>query len=377
MNTESIEGILERFGSDKVPPDVHKIAEEQSHKFTETLAPSRQHLLWENIIRSPITKLAAAAVIIIAALIGIYHFGGSIDGANVALAEVTRRASQLDYVHVYYFKSRDKDFIRHFEGWYAYGKLFMRGSKGNTIYDDGQTHQIFADNGKRIVKTTSFFAEGLTFLEVFTAGLLSDKNDQFRQQTPAIVGDDFLIYKLDPPPEGSDWTETESVSFTVGKNSLLPVQMKLYFKDSDYDLVLFDYEAPEEPLESFEPPAIQSPNGKGEVVLDGEEVMIEIYDAPGLQIAIVRLHSKSSDGGEPTFLLDVTFITEGGYRSGTNDVIRLQVGEAKQCGVGSSAGGLDNWPDGKYRNIRFSPLLKATDREDTYIVEINCWIKTK
>jgi len=42
-------------------------------------------------MKSRITKLAAAAVIIIAVLAGIYHFGGSIDGASIAWAEVVEQ----------------------------------------------------------------------------------------------------------------------------------------------------------------------------------------------------------------------------------------------------------------------------------------------
>ena len=42
-------------------------------------------------MKSRITKLAAAAVIIIAVLIGVNQFGGSIDGANVAFAEVIQQ----------------------------------------------------------------------------------------------------------------------------------------------------------------------------------------------------------------------------------------------------------------------------------------------
>jgi outer membrane lipoprotein-sorting protein len=37
MNTGNIEGILRKFGSEEVPREIHKIAEEQSQKFTETL----------------------------------------------------------------------------------------------------------------------------------------------------------------------------------------------------------------------------------------------------------------------------------------------------------------------------------------------------
>lgn len=37
----------------------------------------------------------------------------------------------------------------------------------------------------------------------------------------------------------------------------------------------------------------------------------------------------------------------------------------------------DSRADGKYRNIKFSPSLKSTDQEDTYIIEIRCWLRPK
>ena len=87
------------------------------------------------------------------------------------------------------------------------------------------------------------------------------------------------------------------------------------------------------------------------------------------------MRKKYEKKGGPIFRLEVSFVTDEGYRSGTNDIIVLRLNEAGQCGVGSASGGLDGWPDGKYRNIKFSPLLKSTDREDTYIVEISCWLR--
>ena len=358
-----------------------------------------QPIVWRMIMKSKISKFAAAAMIIMVLLIGIYHSGGSINVASVAWADVVTRVAQVDYVHVYWLKSRGDDFIRHFEAWYDHGKMVFRGNKGDMTYDNGQMEQGFDEHGRRITKGPSKFAKGQTFFEVFTGNLLSDKNEQFSQQIPANVGDDFLIYEFDWPADDSDFIE--SVFITVGKNSLLPVQMKIYEKDSgDYDLVMFDYEAPEKPSDFFEPPTVEAPNGRGEVVLDGEEVTIDIEGTPGIKTAVVRLHGKY-DGpaeqlpsdyrrmlpvhfrktykrkGGPIYKLDVTFVTNEGYRSGTNDIIVLWLNEAQQCGVGSSAGGLDNWPDGKYRNIKFSPLLKPTDRENTYIVEINCWLRAK
>ena len=363
------------------------------------------------IMKSRIIQLAAAAVIIIAVLFGLKFTGGP-DVANTALGNVINRVAQADYVHVYWLKSRGDDFFRQFEAWYAHGKLVRRGDKGGMTYDDGQTQQTFDEQGRRVGKKPSLFAEGQTFFELFSAGLLSDKNEQLSQQMPTNVGDDFLIYEVDPPPDwnGSEWIV--NISVTVGRNSLLPVQMKIFEKDSDdYDLVMFDYEAPEKPPEFFEPPMAASANGQSEVVLDGEEVVLNIEGAPGLKQAVVRLYDKYEGPAEqfpsdyisverhspdfckavsekvrkkyekkggPIFRLDVSFVTDEGYRSATLDFLATRLNEAGKCGVGAGPGGdLDGWPDGKYRNIKFSPLLKPTDREDTYIVEMRCWLRPK
>ena len=50
--------------------------------------------IWRIIMKSKITKLATAAVIIIAVMFGINQFGGSIDGATVAWAELVERVEQ-------------------------------------------------------------------------------------------------------------------------------------------------------------------------------------------------------------------------------------------------------------------------------------------
>jgi hypothetical protein len=89
-----------------------------------------------------------------------------------------------------------------------------------------------------------------------------------------------------------------------------------------------------------------------------------------------RLRKTYKKKGGPVFRLEVTFVTDEGYHSRTHDTLVLWLNEARQCGVGSKARDFDSWPDGKYRNIRFSPLLEPTDREDTYIVEMSCWINT-
>jgi len=60
---------------------------------------NRPHSIRIMITKSPITKLAAAAVIIIMLLVGLNQFGGSIDGASVAWGEVAEKVDEaLTYI---------------------------------------------------------------------------------------------------------------------------------------------------------------------------------------------------------------------------------------------------------------------------------------
>ncbi|GAI04069.1 unnamed protein product, partial [marine sediment metagenome] len=199
---------------------------------------------------------AAAAVIIIAVLIGISHFGGSIDGASVAWADVARRADQLDFVHIYILRLKDGVIRDSGEAWYGHGKTVSFFGR-NLIYDDGQTQLQFDRNKTLVAKQPSPFSKGGTIWNF--GGLLAEDNEQFSNQLPTTIGDDFLIYVLDAPQDQGDWIE--SISVTVGRNSLLPIQIKCHHRDQpgafgDYDLFIFDYDGPEKPAEFFEPPTV-------------------------------------------------------------------------------------------------------------------------
>jgi len=64
----------------------------------QTLHSPRPFNIWRTIMKSRITKLAAAAAIVIAVLISINQFGGSIDGASVAWANVVKNVEQAKVV---------------------------------------------------------------------------------------------------------------------------------------------------------------------------------------------------------------------------------------------------------------------------------------
>ena len=55
--------------------------------------------IWSKIMKSNITKSAAAAIIIIGALTGIYQLTGSIDGASIAFADVIEAMKNVSWMH--------------------------------------------------------------------------------------------------------------------------------------------------------------------------------------------------------------------------------------------------------------------------------------
>ncbi len=347
------------------------------------------------IMKNGITKLAAAAVIIITVMLGINYIGGSPDGASVGWANITRRLNDVDHVHFYEVTSNENSFPSVSEGWYAHGKLRSRSCGGYGSYgayqsfDNGKTYKIFDRHNNVTVVAKSRLDKRKTFFEAITEGILSFVFSQFNNKKPTLVSSDFLIYNFDPP-EKFDWIE--KISVTVGRNSLMPIQIKTYYKIEKWycvsDLLLFDYEEPEKPVEFFEPPTkTKPPHGIGQVILGGEPVEIEVHNSPGIKKAIVRLHEKF-DGpaedllipyrerykitGGPIYFMEITFIIDEGYRSITAKKCPLWLNQ----GVKAALGG-DNWPDGKHRNIRYTPVLKATDKDNEFILELSCWLRTK
>ncbi len=68
----------------------------KAHDQTKNQEPTQvQPVLWRIIMKSKLTKLATAAVIIIAVMIVIQQFGGSIDGASVVWADVLEQISEV------------------------------------------------------------------------------------------------------------------------------------------------------------------------------------------------------------------------------------------------------------------------------------------
>ncbi len=70
---------------------------EKSKNIKSALAQSN---MWRIIMKSRMTQVAAAAVIIIAVLASIHYLGGSIDGASVALAQMSKAIKKMPWMHI-------------------------------------------------------------------------------------------------------------------------------------------------------------------------------------------------------------------------------------------------------------------------------------
>jgi hypothetical protein len=100
--------LAEALGSEKRQPNFDKWKQEHpeavemlTSRASRAPSASANPLKIRSIImKSPIRKLAAAAVIIMAVVIGINQFGGSIDGASVAWADITERFESVPFFNV-------------------------------------------------------------------------------------------------------------------------------------------------------------------------------------------------------------------------------------------------------------------------------------
>ena len=102
MNNDKIEEILKNLGAEELPADVLEIAEHKSRDFEKTLTQSKQPkliILKDYIMKTKLTKLAAAAVIIIAVTAGVLQFGsGTVTWAKVIEPILNARTVVLDLV---------------------------------------------------------------------------------------------------------------------------------------------------------------------------------------------------------------------------------------------------------------------------------------
>jgi outer membrane lipoprotein-sorting protein len=183
MAKNDLNEILNGLGGQDPPDDVRQMADDLAGRFRRSLAQTQQHKhsIWrELIMRNRIAQLAAAAAIITAVSIVLYHLGVSPDGANVAWGDVSARVKNAPTVT---YKAR----------------LTMNDPQGRQVVDesdvyvdqeqrcridsrvDGQPHTI-----KYLVPARKTFVMVQPELKKYMEGTLSDAEvaEMLEQQDP-------------------------------------------------------------------------------------------------------------------------------------------------------------------------------------------------
>ncbi len=124
---------------ERVLGNVMGTLEESKKKKSSTIQPN----IWRIIMRSRITKLTAAAVIVIAVIICVNQFGGSIDGASVLYARVKESIEKKPWIHAKHTILRgEKKFGG--EEWFSFERKIAIG-----IEDNGKIEYSDFSNQKR------------------------------------------------------------------------------------------------------------------------------------------------------------------------------------------------------------------------------------
>ena len=317
MSKESIEEILKEIGSEDVPAEVRLIAEETSEQFSKTLMPSRQHILWSNIIKSRITKLATAAAIIIAILVGIHQFGGSIDRAGAAFAQTIQASKKMPWMHVVIQTNVDSQ-PSHENGEYWY--CFDSGIEA-IRYETGKFR--FFDYGKQVGYVYNPTTEELTisrlperelvlgvaspwaFVEHVVEELSKNEGARVTWQVGQYDGTDVEIYEVRVPKKGRGIREWKFIADS--KSHLLKItKIKGYDADGNIKVcgeMTFDYPAkgPQDIYEIGAPKAAAVVDYRTETDKEVEDIIKTYYmyreNSPSRYIAIVTQSSHNKHTG--------------------------------------------------------------------------------
>ena len=157
--------------------------------------------IWRKIMKSPITKLAAAAVIVITAFIVINQFGDSIDVATTAFAKITENMKKMPWMHGVVETTGEK-----LEVWFSFEQRIMASKRipGEIRYQDGlkQTIQTYEPDSNTITisysKTDALAGIGSSVLDFpkYILKHFEDTEDNIVQEAGKYRGKDAKKYKM-------------------------------------------------------------------------------------------------------------------------------------------------------------------------------------
>jgi hypothetical protein len=176
-------------------------AQEKSKKIKPAHA---QPNIWTIIVKSPITKLAASAVIIIAVLVGINQFVSSPDMASIALADVIENMKKMPCMKVISTKyTEGEEPVTHHE-WFGFAskKTFVKYPDAVWCFDYANRKQYFYRFSDETFEVTELPESGFyganSAFNLVNEFIQYTKDDRFlvTQRKDTLNGEDVKIFEL-------------------------------------------------------------------------------------------------------------------------------------------------------------------------------------
>ena len=164
--------------------------------------------IWRKIMKSRITKLATAAIILITSYVVLYQSGGSIDVASISFAQVTENMRQMPWLHgvaeVKQAAGTEIVDIR-FEAWLSFERQLavVKDSNGKVMFQDDLKHisQAYDSNTETI---TILRDKGLNWNKNLSSvrdvpgvliKLFEEAGEKVVRETGKYKGKDVLIFR--------------------------------------------------------------------------------------------------------------------------------------------------------------------------------------
>jgi len=227
-----------------------------------------QPTIWRTIMKSRITRLAAAAVIIIAVVISVNQFNGSIDGASIAFSQMTDAIKKVPWIHVIYHYDeaeaiKQKDVLLA-ERWFSFRSKtgVYISTDGSIDYRSGNQRKWFVYDPESETLKIQFYnpsstctGDGKPLAEVTPENffdyhlMIADNPEaQISRSTEVYSGKEFDIFKVEVAKE--DYTK--KVTFLTDVTTHLPERLDMEFISTNKtSTTSFEIEYPEEGPESI------------------------------------------------------------------------------------------------------------------------------
>ena len=223
--------------------DILKVQKE----FKRTKSAGTQSNIWRKIMKSPITKLAAAAVIVIAVFIGIEQF--NTNSSSVVWADVAERFESVPFFNITIYLCDPSNKTKKIEIWKSEDSR-VRAHEGNTVFfadfsKDKNKFTIFDGSTKKLLNSDENLprfirrlcgSEGQFSLDTLTKSFPSDVKGIIPLETAdTAASKETVLFKAkakEIPPE--------ALKIWALRESKLPIRFFVRPSKGYFDL-FFDY----------------------------------------------------------------------------------------------------------------------------------------